>query len=92
MTGGSYAVTGGSWSLIQVVQTPGTPKLTITSSGNNVMVSWPDTGSYTLKQNSSLSNPGGWTTSGYSVTTTNGVSSITITPPTGSLFFRLSNP
>jgi hypothetical protein len=53
-----------------------------------VLVSWPDTGSYTLQQNSNLAG-GSWTTSGYTITTANGTNSITITPPTGNLFFRL---
>ena len=52
------------------------------------MVSWPDTGSYTLQQNNNLRQRG-WATSGYTITTTNGTNSITITPPTGNLFFRL---
>jgi hypothetical protein len=92
MTGGSYSLTGGFWALISVVQTAGLPDLTITFVGpNSVKVSWPDTGTYTLQQNSNLAVPGGWETSGYSITTTNGTNSITITPPTGNLFFRLSN-
>jgi hypothetical protein len=34
--------------------------------------------------------PAGWSTSGYPVTSNaNGTNSITITPPTGNLFFRL---
>src|ERR1039457_6971419 len=41
MSGGQYSVTGGFWSLIAVVQTPGAPTLTITHSGNRVTVSWP---------------------------------------------------
>jgi hypothetical protein len=53
-----------------------------------VIVSWPDTGSYTLQQNGNLSG-GSWTTSGYSVITANGTNSVTITPPGGNLFFRL---
>jgi hypothetical protein len=88
MTGGQYSVTGGFWSLISVVQTAGLPNLVITHSGNSVLVSWPDTGSYTLQQNSNLAG-GSWTTSGYTITTANGTNSITITPPTGNLFFRL---
>jgi hypothetical protein len=92
MTGGSYSLTGGFWALISVVQTPGMPDLTITFvSPNSVKVSWPNTGTYTLQQRSSFTS-GGWTTSGYSITTTNGISSITVTPPTGNLFFRLSKP
>ena len=91
MTGGSYSLTGGFWSLISVVQTAGLPNLTITHSGNSVIVSWPNTGSYTLQQ-TRTSRAKGWATSGYTITTSNGTNSITITPPTGNLFFRLANP
>jgi hypothetical protein len=93
MSGGSYSVTGGFWSLIAVVQTPGVPNLTITHAGNSVIVAWPNTGSYNLQQNGNLAASAGWSLSGYSVTTNaNGTNSVTITPPTGSLFFRLANP
>ena len=81
--------TGGFWALISVVQTPGLPNLIIAHSGNSVIVSWPNTGSYTLQQNANLALANGWATSGYSITTTNGTNSVTITPPTGNLFFRL---
>src|ERR1700677_206818 len=47
MTGGGYSLTGGFWSLIAVVQSAGLPNLTIMHSGNTVIISWPDTGSYT---------------------------------------------
>jgi len=94
MSGGGYSVTGGFWSLISVVQTPGVPNLIIAHGGNTVTVSWPDaaTNSYTLQQNGSLATTNGWTTSGYSITPANGTNSITLTPPTGNLFFRLSHP
>src|SRR5450759_2745797 len=88
MTGGNYSLTGGFWSLINVVQTTGAPTLSITHAGNRVIVSWPDTGSYTLQQNSNLAG-GSWTSSVYTITTTNGTSSITIPSPAGDLFFRL---
>jgi hypothetical protein len=93
MTGGNYSLTGGFWALISVVQTPGLPLLTITlnSQLSTVTVSWPDTGSYTLQQNANLAG-GSWTTSGYTITTSNGTNSITITPLTGNLFFRLRSP
>jgi hypothetical protein len=89
MTGGNFSLTGGFWALISVVQTPGLPNLIVTHSGNSVIVSWPDTGSYTLQQNGNLANTGGWMTSGYTITTLNGTNSITVNPPTGNLFFRL---
>jgi PKD repeat protein len=68
-----------------------TTPLTISYLGNSVVVSWLNAGSYTLQQNSNLATRS-WTTSAYSITTTNGTNSITITPPTGNLFFRLVNP
>ncbi|HAO78880.1 MAG TPA: hypothetical protein DCQ92_07885 [Verrucomicrobia subdivision 3 bacterium] len=88
LTGGSYSLTGGFWSLISVVQTAGLPNLTITHAGNSIIVLWPDTGSYTLQQNSNLAG-GSWTSSVYTITATNGTSSITLPSPAGNLFFRL---
>jgi hypothetical protein len=89
MTGGSYSLTGGFWSLISVVQSAGVPNLIIVPNGpDSVQVLWPNTGSYTLQQNGNLAG-GSWTTSGYAISTANGTNSITITPPTANLFFRL---
>ena len=89
MIGGSYSVTGGFWSLVSVVQTAGLPNLTLTHSGASIIISWPDSGSYTLQQNTKLSSASGWATSGYAVSTANGTNSITISSPSGNLFFRL---
>jgi hypothetical protein len=91
LTGGSYSVTGGFWSLLSVVQTAGRPSLSIARSGNSVIVSWPNTGTYTLQQNSNLATTN-WTPSASSITTANGTNSINITLPSGSLFFRLAKP
>jgi hypothetical protein len=89
MSGGNYSLTGGFWSLITVVQTAGLPNLSIAHSGNSVIVSWPNTGSCTLQQNNNLAG-GSWTTTGYTINMSNGTNSITITSPTGNLFFRLA--
>jgi len=90
VSGGSYSLTGGFWSLINVMQMPGVPKLIIVPNGaNSVKILWPDTGSYTLQQNANLALANGWATSGYSISTANGTNSITITAPAGNLFFRL---
>ena len=94
MSGGNYSLTGGFWSLINVVQTPGMPNLVIVPNGaNSVKVLWPDpaTNSYTLQQNASLATTN-WVTSGYAISLANGTNSISITPPTGNLFFRLRSP
>ena len=92
MSGGKFSVAGGFWSLISVVQTAGLPNLTITHAGNSVLVSWPDTGICILQQNENLAASAGWTTSAYSIATSSGTNSITISQPTGKLFFRLASP
>ena len=89
MTGGSYSLTGGFWSLIAVVQTAGVPNLSIAHSANSVIVSWPNTGSYTLQQTANLSMAN-WVASGYTISTSNGTNSVTVTSPVGNLFFRLA--
>src|SRR5487761_1951485 len=43
LNGGNYSVVGGFWSLINVVQMPGVPKLIIVPNGpNSVTILWPD--------------------------------------------------
>lgn len=94
LTGGSYSLTGGFWSLISVVQTVNSPVLTITHSGSSsVTVSWPSSATgFTLQQNSNLATTNTWITSSYTITTAGGTNSITIAPPTGHLYFRLFEP
>ena len=91
MTGGSYSLTGGFWSVITVVQTPGAPLLTVSfnSQSSTVTVSWPASATnFVLQQNSDL-NTANWKNSGLLVTTNGSTLSVTISPPTGNLFFRL---
>ena len=90
MTGGNFSLTGGFWALF-AVQTPGLPNLTITFVGpNSVVVSWLNTGSYTLQTNGNL-NTSSWIGYGGPINTSNGTNSVTISPPTGNWFFRLKN-
>jgi hypothetical protein len=88
MIAANYSLTGGFWSFIAAVPSPGLPSLTISHSANTVTISWPDTGSYILLQNSNLAT-GNWTTNTAPVSTANGTNSITVSPPVGNLFFRL---
>ena len=94
MTGNNYSLTGGFWSIINVVQMPGVPKLVIVPNGpNSVKILWPApaTNSFTLQQTNNLATPN-WVTSGFAITNGLGTNFCTITPPTGTLFFRLSSP
>ena len=93
MTGGSYSVTGGFWSLF-AVQTPGAPLLSIfRTTTNTAVVYWTYPASaFRLQQNLSLSTPGGWSTPAETVTNNGSVNYIIVNPPTGNRYFRLINP
>jgi hypothetical protein len=91
VTGGNFSLTGGFWSLY-AVQTPGLPNLSIRLvAPNSVVVSWANTGSYGLQTNNDLTTTN-WLGYGGSILSTNGTSSVTISPPVGNLFFRLYHP
>jgi hypothetical protein len=89
MTGSHYSMTGGFWSLISVVQSPGMPTVYISSSGNTVTVYWQNVPGCALEQSCDMTAPAGWTSCPYSPATSNGTNYVNITCPTGSLFFRL---
>ncbi len=87
MTGASYSLTGGFWS-IYAVQTPGAPLLSITHVGNQAIVSWsPSSTGWTLQTNNNLAT-GTWGNYGGAAVN----NTVTNSPPTGNLFFRLSHP
>jgi hypothetical protein len=91
MTNGQYSITGGFWAIITVVQTPGAPLLTITfnSQPSTVTVSWSSSATgFVLQQNSDL-NTANWINTGLLITTNGTTESVTISPSTGNLFFRL---
>jgi hypothetical protein len=92
MSGGIYSVTGGFWSMLAVVQTPGSPLLSITRSGSQAVISWsaPATG-FVLQQSSTLAT-NSWTASSATLTTNSGTISITVTATNGYQYFRLHNP
>ena len=72
-----------------VATTGGVSNLTISLIGlNSVVVSW--TGSGTLQTNSNLSTSN-WVNYGGEVNSSGGVNSVTVTPLSGNLFFRLTN-
>lgn len=92
MTNSQYSLIGGYWAIIQVVQTPGLPRLTLTRNATAFSISWPATNSVTLQQNWSITNHAGWTASGLTINTASNMSSVTFTQVTGPLFFRLTTP
>lgn len=91
MTGAGYSLTGGFWALY-AVQTPGLPLLSITKSPtNSVLISWPSPSTgFVLQQNSNLSGTN-WTTVPQTPVDNGTNVTVTISPPTGTWFFRLKN-
>jgi hypothetical protein len=89
MSGGPYSLTGGFWTVISVVPSPGAPTLTINRvNSTTVKVLWPypSTG-WTLQQSSDLTTASWSASSGVTHDSTNNF--ITLTSPAGNLFFRL---
>ncbi len=93
MTGGNFAITGGFWSLLSVVPTPGAPLLTIThTSTNTMLVSWSSYSSdFILQQNGNL-NTTNWISPIETVFESGTTKFILVNPATGTQFYRLFKP
>jgi hypothetical protein len=96
LSGGNFTLTGGFWSLIAAVQTPGAPYLTVfRTATNSVVVSWPLAGAegWVLQATNALPNvatPWPVIPPPYQ---TNGTNLQFIEPsPVGSKFYRLHKP
>jgi hypothetical protein len=89
MSGGSYSMAGGFWSLISAVQTPGAPPLYITASGNTVTVYWQNVSGFTLQESGNCTALSGWTMCSSSPTTSNGTNYVNLSCAEGNMFFRL---
>jgi hypothetical protein len=90
MTGGNYSLTGGFWSLLNVVQTPGAPPLRIFLTGTNTaVIAWPapSTG-FALQQNANLGATS-WAGVTNTVQTVGTENQVIIAPPAGRQFYRL---
>ena len=89
ITGGSYSLTGGFWSLY-AVQTLGAPVLSIKlTSTNTAMVYWPSPSTgYSLQVNTNLATIN-WVTPAETVTDNGTIKYIIVNPPTGNRFYRL---
>ncbi|MDB6058687.1 MAG: hypothetical protein JWO95_2531 [Verrucomicrobiales bacterium] len=91
MSGGNYSLTGGFWSLISLVQTPGAPILNISYVGASAIVSWQLPAPSYILENNPICATNGWATVSQSSYVTNGNTvSVTVNPPlNGMKYFRL---
>jgi hypothetical protein len=90
--GGIYSLTGGFWSLISIVQTPGAPLLSIAASGTNVIISWPypSTGFYLEVATNLNTAAANWTIPNYHLVSNSSCNTVAFpTVSTNVLMFRL---
>jgi hypothetical protein len=89
-SGGSYVVTGGYWSMINVVQTAGSPWLGMCMApGNQAIISWPyPCPGFVLQESLSLS-PSAWGNSTASPSLVSNYWQVTVPVSPGCKFYRL---
>ncbi len=90
MTGGNYSLTGGFWSLLSVVQTPGSPTLKIfLTTTNTAVVYWPSPSTgFVVQQNTTVGGTN-WTGVPETVNDNGTNRFIIVNPPAGHRFYRL---
>jgi len=93
LSGGSYSVVGGFWSIYAAVQTPGAPRLSITRTAtNSIVVSWPSSSAgFALQENSNLSMTN-WVGTSETLNDDGTSKFIVVNPPAGNRFYRLFRP
>jgi hypothetical protein len=92
MSGGAYTLAGGFWGIFSTVQVPGSPFLSITRSGSNVILSWSAASTGFVLQENPVVNSTNWSNVGLTTNVVNGTNEVTVPATSGNLFFRLVNP
>jgi hypothetical protein len=94
LTNGQYSITGGFWSLLSIVQTPGSPLLSISSTPTNTaMIFWPSPSTgFILQQNTNGVSSLNWSNVVTTPTDNGTIRYIIVNPPTGNRFYRLVHP
>ena len=92
MSGGNFTLQGGFWAALAVVQTPGTPTLSIQATNQTLVLTWPAPATgYVLQENPSLTTTN-WTTVSNAPAVVVGELRVTISSPIGNRFYRLIKP
>jgi hypothetical protein len=92
MSGGVYAITGGFWSIIAAVQTTGAPFLSVMRSGTQAVISWSESATGFVLEQSPTLLPNSWSTNTATLTTNGGVISVSVPASSGHQYFRLFSP
>ena len=93
MIAGNYSLTGGFWSLLHAVPTPGAPRLTIRlTATHTAIISWPSPSpGFVLEQNTALTTSN-WSPAPETITDDGTNKFIIVDPPLGNQFYRLRRP
>lgn len=94
MSGDDYSLTGGFWSLLFLVQTPGAPLLSITlTTTNTVRVAWPSPSTgFTLQQITNGVASANWSNVNTGIQDDGTIKYLIVNPPAGIRYFRLVKP
>lgn len=94
VTGGGFALEGGFQSAFVAVQSIGAPRLEILRVGNNVEITWADTGAaeFFLQRSFSLGPAASWVDEDVDPSLVDGVNRVTLSLVPGFHFFRLRKP
>jgi len=91
LSGGNYSLTGGFWSLLSLVQTPGSPLLSILlTATNTALVSWPSPSTgFSLQQNTNGVGTVNWSNVLTTPMDNGAIKYITVNPSSKAGFYRL---
>ncbi len=93
MSGGNFSLAGGFWGIIDVIQIPGGPLLTIRrTQTNTVMISWPSSSTgFSLQQAIDLTPPA-WNAPSENIFDNGTNKFIIVNPPQAQRYYRLIHP
>jgi len=91
MSGGSYSLASGFWSIFSVIQTPGAPTLQISSApAGRAVCSWAADSSWRVLQQTADLNTAFWNKVSASLVVADGANRVILPMSPGNRFFRLS--
>lgn len=97
LAGGDFAITGGFWSIVTVVDTPVAISLNVSLADGSVIISWLESESagFALEETAALAGLSGntaWTTVNVTPLASNGTKTVRVPLASGNRFYRLNKP
>jgi len=97
LAGGDFAITGGFWSIVTVVDTPVAISLNVSLADGSVIISWSESESagFALEETTALAGLSGntaWTTVSVAPLASNGTKTVRVPLASGNRFYRMNKP